>query len=543
MKDKLALLAQATRSIIAGVPLEEQMRSLAQQVCTFFNTDGCVIRALEGNQLLLIASHGIPDPLLYPTLSAQAGLAGRILGNQRALAIADTTTEPVTLLRFQPGGYHFRSYAGAPLLVGNTATGILGIYNSQEKREFDEIDLEFLQVWANHAAVALENHHLVQSLEREKAERDVLLRDALERAERDPLTGLLNYHAFYSRINEEARRARAESGSFAVALMDLDNFKFFNEGYGHAAGDRVLQQVAQQLRQFVYPELHAARLGGDEFALVLPGERPDGRSELQHRLDYYLLHIGYQPPGYAAQIPLRLSAGVAYFPSEAATVSQLMQQADERLFQNKVRASDAVGSRMRRELMGTYPRFALLDALISAVDAKDRYTRRHCEEVFFYAGLIAEELGVSESELETLLTAALLHDMGKIVVPDRILRIPTQLDRAEFDQMKQHVEVGALLAVAANMPTIAPPIRHHHEAWDGTGYPEGLQGEEIPLLARILGVADAFSAMISDRPYRQRLPVDVALDELLSESGQRWDRHVVEALLKVAGSGRGPTIR
>lgn len=529
---RLTLLARMTRSVVAAVPLEEQMNALAAQVCVAFGVDACVIRGLEDDNLILRGSEGVPAHHLLPSLPLSRGLAGKLLADLAPLAIPDINSHPLTAhLNSRPSTWKFLSYAGAPILLSETATGIIGIYSTSKKREFTETDLEHLQIVANHAAVAQENHRLFQSLQEEKAERERMLMEALDRAERDPLTGLLNHNAFYLRLNHEATAARSEGRSLAVVFVDLDNFKFFNESYGHAAGNRVLQRVAETLKAFCGPNDYVARLGGDEFALLLRDADSPERESLARRLENQVLRIGYRPPGYAVDVPLRLSAGVAFFPDDASAISDVAHRADERLLGSKRNDDSGASTSFRVQWGRRYPDFAMLDALVGAVDSKDRYTRHHCEDVAHYAAVIAEGLELSQKEQEDVRAAALILDIGKIGVPDRLLRLPAPLEQDELEQVRRHAPLGALLVGAAGLPDLVPLVRHHHEAWDGTGYPDGLAGEEIPKLARILAVADAFSAMISDRPYRRAFPIAAALEELQAGMGRLWDAACVRSLL------------
>lgn len=528
------MLSEATRPVAPTIPLDEQFRTLCEKVRAFFAADGCVIRALEGDYLMLRGSAGMPEHHLFPSISAQTGIPRQIIFTRSSIAIENITTHPLTaVLRSRPGSFRFESYAGAPLMIGSRVTGILAVYMFHETRAFTEEDLEHLQLLANYAASVLENYRLFNSLQQEKSERERLLADALNRAERDPLTGLLNHNSYHRRLHDESTQTRMDNTSFAVVLLDLDNFKFFNESYGHTAGDEVLRIVAEKMQGFCGPQDSAARLGGDEFALLLPGISSTERDCLTAKISHSLLNIGFQPPGYAAEIPLHLSAGIAFFPHDAPTVPEVFHQADEKLFQNKRREAGGTSERMRALLMESFPGFHLLDALVSSVDSRDRYTRRHSEEVFFLSGLISEELNLSTEDHSLLMASALLHDVGKIGVPDRLLRLPMPLNEDEFDIIKRHAVLGALLAHAAELQSAAPLIRHHHEAWDGSGYPDGLSGEEIPLLARILAVADSFSAMTSDRPYRRSFPIADALDEIEAGSGTQWDPACVAAFLKV----------
>jgi diguanylate cyclase (GGDEF)-like protein/PAS domain S-box-containing protein len=373
----------------------------------------------------------------------------------------------------------------------------------------------------------------VTARRRLEADKDALLAAAVERADRDPLTGLLNRHAFYGRLEEQVAAAGAGGPSLAVVLVDLDNFKYFNDAYGHLAGDVVLKQVATALRSCCRSGDALARLGGDEFAVLLPGLDADRAEERAAVFKERVAQTGFRPAGQRTSLPLQISTGVAIVPVDGATTADAGVAAGERMYHDKLQSRDFWSGFMREELTERFAGFSMLDALVTAVDSKDRYTRRHSEGVLFYGALIGAEIGLSENGLESLKIAALLHDVGKIGVPDRILRLPGKLTVAEFAAIKQHPALGA--AIVGAVPELRhtlPAVRHHHEAWDGSGYPDGLAREQIPLMARILAVADAFAAMTTDRPYRRQLSPDEALARLTGGAGTQWDAGCVEAFLR-----------
>ena len=371
--------------------------------------------------------------------------------------------------------------------------------------------------------------------ERLHAQTQRLLAEAIERSNRDALTGLLNHRAFHNQLEVEAERADRTGKPLAVAMMDLDNFKFFNDAYGHRAGDDVLRLIASVLGESCRASDCLARFGGDEFAMLLPGLGRADATRLVARMTEVLDKRGYIPPGASTPIPLRISVGVAVYPHEAATRLEAIEFADTRLRLAKggaddtVLAADLVRNTMRKRVKG----FSMLDALIAAVDNKDRYTRKHSEEVLAYSIDICRELGLPEDIQQDTAVAALLHDVGKIGVPDPILRKPSRLTPEEFEIIKQHVTMGAIIVQAVpGFEMTLDAIRHHHERWDGGGYPNGMRGEEIPMMARIIGVADAFSAMTTDRPYRKGMTPEVALEVLYEGIEAQWDAECVRALAR-----------
>ncbi len=378
--------------------------------------------------------------------------------------------------------------------------------------------------------------HDVTARKQLEEERDGQLAEALERADHDPLTGLLNHRAFHRRFNEEADHALRAGRSLAVAFLDLDNFKFFNDAYGHLAGDDVLRRVAEKLQSCCRSYDTLARFGGDEFALLL--SEPGGDAEAV-RLDLVarLQDLTYRPAGSPVALPLGLSVGVALFPGDGATRTDTLEIADARLRRFKTggdgeNAADRLCEGLSRSLDG----FKMLNALVTAVDTKDRYTRRHSEDVLSYCIQIARALGLDESALHVVQVAALLHDVGKIGVPDAILRKPGALTDEEYEAIQQHPLMGAVIVGAVpGFEDTLDAIRHHHERWDGEGYPFGLRGEETPLMARLMAVADAYSAMTTDRPYRKGMEPEKALAILHGGAGTQWDPACVSAFLGVMG--------
>ncbi|MDQ2800067.1 MAG: PAS domain S-box protein [Armatimonadota bacterium] len=360
-----------------------------------------------------------------------------------------------------------------------------------------------------------------------------LLDEARAEAEQDSLTGLLNHRAFHRRLEDDADRARQTGTSLAIAVLDLDNFKFFNDAYGHGVGDEVLRQVAEVLRTICRAGDSLARFGGDEFALLMPDAGPDTGAAVTARLTSALGDISYRPPGSSSAIPIGLSVGVALFPAEAPTRLAVMQIADERLLRAKTgAANDAEAQQVRVAMRQSIQGFSMLDALVSAVDNKDRYTRRHSEDVIAHSLAIARRLGLDEATQHTAAVAALLHDVGKIGVPDHILRKPGNLTEEEFEAVKMHPSIGAVIVAAVpGLEGTLDAVRHHHERWDGGGYPFGLRGEETPLLARLMAVADAYSAMTTDRPYRKGMEPMEAQRLLTQGAGTQWDPRCVQVFL------------
>ena len=367
-------------------------------------------------------------------------------------------------------------------------------------------------------------------------ERERQLSEALAAADMDPLTGLLNHRAFHNHLRSQHVLAKQTGQRLAVLLVDLDNFKFFNEAYGHKVGDQVLHQVADTLSSasMGFGFDYIARFGGDEFAMLAPLSGTVNSEAIQPRdISALFDHLGYRPSGYDRPIPISVSVGIAVFPDDGTLINDVLAAASQRLVRAKFGAPETIVSDdVRLSMNNNREGFSMLDALVTAVDNKDRYTRRHSENVMEYAIKIADALNLEESTKTLLSIAALLHDVGKIGVPDRILRKPGALSLDELEAVKQHPQMGAVIVGAVpGFERAVDAIMYHHERWDGKGYPAGIAGEDIPLLARIMAVADGFSAMTTDRPYRKGMSIDDAYDILTAGAGKQWDPKIVDCFV------------
>jgi diguanylate cyclase (GGDEF)-like protein len=314
--------------------------------------------------------------------------------------------------------------------------------------------------------------------------------------------------------------------------MDLDNFKLFNDTHGHLMGDQVLKCVAEVLREGCREGDVAGRYGGDEFILLCPNTNALGARAIAEAIRARLADAApFTADG--RRLPLSVSCGLAVYPEMVAAQHELLATADMNLYEAKLDGVAVVGGEPEKENVRLEGGFSTLDALVTAVDKRDRYTRRHSEDVTEFSLMIAEEMGLSEDTKRTVRIAGLLHDLGKIGVPDQILRKPGKLTDEEFEIMKQHPMLGWMIvsAIPALSETL-PAIRHHHERYDGRGYPDGLAGEEIPLLGRLMAVGDAFSAMTTDRPYRKGMETHEAIAELRRGRGTQWDPQMVDAFLR-----------
>ncbi len=358
--------------------------------------------------------------------------------------------------------------------------------------------------------------------------------EALRLAERDPLTGLLNHRRVHERLALEGRRIQQRGGELSVVMIDLDDFKLLNDTYGHPAGDRVLGHVSEAIKSVLRHTDLAGRVGGDEMMLVLPDTDRAGAMQLAQRLREVLSAEPFMA-GKEQAIPLRLSLGVATYPSDADTLAHLVGAADASLYASKQRGGDTIteaGAKQEPPTEGV-GLDGVASRLMDVVGARDHYTRRHSDQVAAHAVCLGEAFGLSEESLETLRLAAMLHDVGKIGVRTRVLRKPASLTKDEEISVRRHIDIGE--KIIRDLPRVAEVIEAvhaHHERYDGRGYPVGLAGEDIPVMARILAVADAYSAMTVDRPYRKKLTGEQAREELLKVAGTQLDPALVERFVK-----------
>jgi diguanylate cyclase (GGDEF)-like protein len=326
----------------------------------------------------------------------------------------------------------------------------------------------------------------------------------------DPLTGCLNRRGFEERIDAELDGALRSGRTCALVLLDLDNFKTVNDLHGHAAGDELLCWIVNAIERTVRSMDTVGRLGGDEFAVLAPDLTESDALALAERIRNVLSER------------IAVTTGVACFPVHGTDHDELQRHADSHLYEMKHGlANNFVAG--RREL-------SWASTLARAVDLRMAVPTEHSALVARHAAGIAQRLGWGGADLAYLRVAAMLHDVGKVSLPDQILRKPGPLDEHEYEEVKLHPVIGAEFVNRVDgLSLIALWVKHSHEHFDGSGYPDGLAGEDIPLASRILLVADAFDAMTSDRPYRAATSHERALEELRRNAGRQFDPRCVVA--------------
>jgi diguanylate cyclase (GGDEF)-like protein len=357
--------------------------------------------------------------------------------------------------------------------------------------------------------------------------------ELVEATRRDPLTGTLNHGALVGLLAGEIESARASGLPLGVALVDIDNFRLLNDNHGHAAGDSALTAVVGLLRNSLPDRVVLGRYGPDEFLLIAP---PDVVAELEpalERLRTALADLSLQFEA-TERLPVTVSAGLCTYPEHGASVTPLLAALASTLEEAKAGGGDAIRvAGLEPADKTTSSSFDVLQGLVIAVDTKDRYTKRHSEDVSRYALFLAARSGADPELVASIRVAGLLHDVGKIGIPDQILRKPGRLNEAENAIVQQHVALGDMIVRdLPDIDVIRAGIRHHHERWDGAGYLDHLEGEEIPLIARILAVGDAFSAMTTTRPYRKSLGIREALKRIEDAAGTQLDERLVKVFVE-----------
>lgn len=353
----------------------------------------------------------------------------------------------------------------------------------------------------------------------------------VEATRRDALTDMLNHGTVVSHLADAIEAARRDQARIGVALIDIDNFRLFNDNHGHEAADAVLLQVADVVDHETLDGAEAARYGPDEFLVVRVGPVEEMEA-LVARIRARLADLSVQF-GESEQLPVTASCGVAGYPEHADSVTELLSTVALALSEAKASGGDAVRvARASDERRTGWGSFDVLQGLVIAVDTKDHYTRRHSDDVARYAVFLAERLGLDDDARRTIRISGLLHDVGKIGIPDAILRKPAGLTAEELEIFKQHVALGdAIVRDLPHVELVREGIRHHHERWDGRGYLDHLEGDAIPLIGRIMAVADAFSAMTTTRPYRKALSVEEALKRLGDAAATQLDEDLVRAFI------------
>jgi len=527
-RKEIDLLNRLAKIVTSSMSIDAVFEGFVGELKHMVDFDWATISLVDGDELHILALASNTDsPWRSDGRLPLAGTAtDYVCRERRKVYEPDLAAHQ----RFVTGKHHLeqgvRSILYLPLQIKEKCIGAF-ILASRERDAFGAKQIRLLEQVAMQIATPVENSQLYAAAE--------------QRSRIDEMTGLFNRRHFEERIKEEISRHGRDGEDFSILYLDLDNFKTYNDIYGHPTGDTLLNQIGRIIKGSIRGADQAFRYGGDEFVVILPrtgmgeahvvAERV--RGEIAGRME-------------EMDVAVTCSIGVSTYPSDGVIPGELVTVADtaqyfaKRTGGNRVYLSsrvlseplDDVGVSSRHNGLST------IYALASIVEARDPYTYGHSKRVNSYAVALAEKVGLSPDEVSRVSTAAMLHDIGKIGIPDRVLNKKSKVTGDDWDVIKAHSRLGA--TIVGRIPNLVPCVSiilHHHERWDGGGYPEGLKGEEISIEARILAIADSFEAMTSARPYREALSGGKAIEELRRCAGSQFDPELVQVFIGVIEAG------
>jgi len=564
----LAFLNNVSKTAISSQDAEQMLAEIVSEIQKNFNFDHIGIGLLDyaTKDIEIKAEAGTTAKALGKRVPLGVGILGRVARTNETALVQNTTDG--TRLGIIPDA---RSVLCIPLTYAETLLGVLNI-ESKRDNAFAQQDVLILRTLADLLATALHNAFVFQKMQQQSIT--------------DGLTGIKTRRFFLEAVQAEGKRASRSGRPYSVVMMDLDKFKEVNDSVGHLEGDLVLARVGRLLEQKCRQSNVVARYGGDEFVILMPETGVEQAQILSERLR---LWIATDPMLNERRITG--SFGVASFPVHGSTVEDIIRVADAGMYVSKKGGGNRVStaeefaegetSLQQRQLISSYVEGFLqrertgpessdelvttlrklgssvkdgsaAEVLMDAVRTLNRAAEAretvagHGEAVARYAEIIARELALSEDEASDLTFAARVHDVGKIIVPEQILNKPSSLTEDEYHLVKTHTMVGAqIIATIPASQRMCQFVRHHHERFDGDGYPDALKGEQIPLGARIIAVAEAYVDMMTERPYAGARPQNEAIDELESLAGLQFDGMVVRILVRqlrgerVRSSGSG----
>ena len=433
----------------------------------------------------------------------------------------------------------------AAMRDGDEIVGLVLLSAKEHHRNFTAVEIGFLETVCSIASIAMKNAVLYEQMFRE--------------ARIDPLTGAYNYRYFTEQLEEQFRTNGREC--LTLMYVDVDDFKLYNQLYGVGEGDDALCRIAETITRCVGEGGTVFRTSGKVFAVLLPLQDTQRARTLAREIEDRVNRINQEPERRRFKA-LSVSVGICSAPYAAASAKELMDNADLAVYnakqggkdqivifrgasdlmpQHLAERTDAIVDRIERGDGEYRNALSMISALTAAIDAKDHYTYAHSKNVARYAATLAVAAGLNDDQVRTIYAAGLLHDIGKISIPENILNKTERLAADENQVMRGHVNNSIeMIRHLPEMDYLIPAVLGHHERWDGTGYPRGIAGEEIPISARCLAIADVFDAMTTDRPYRSAMPLEYALGEIMKGAGRQFDPDLGPAFVQLIRSRRIP---
>ncbi len=526
-EQELALINRLSNVITSSLNIRDVYGAFITELKQVVDVNWATIALIEG------------DEVRFEVLSTEVGstwqagekipLKGTgtewVADNKKALVEPDLAKNA----RFSTGEEHLkwgiRSIIYLPLVVKNEAIGSL-IIASRQPSAYTPAQVRLLERLASQIAVPVENSRLYAKAE--------------QRARVDELTSLFNRRHFDESLKMEIDRHARYRSMMSLIFLDLDFFKAYNDTQGHTAGDKILELIGRLVNGALRSTDLAFRYGGDEFAVILPQSASNDAFIVAERVRGKIAaEMGKR------DVNISASLGLASWPSDGVTSDELVNAADRALYYAKETGGNrtCVASKMLPSLtVAATTRtttekevLSIIHTLAATIEARDPYTYGHSRKVSSYAVSLAEAIGLPSEKVAIVSTAALLHDIGKIGIPDEVLNKVDKLEPEAWELIHSHPKLSTtIVGHVVSLVSCLPAILHHHERWDGGGYPAGLKGEAIPVEARVLAIADAFDAMTSSRPYRNKLSYKKVMKELKSCSGSQFDPKLVDAFLPIA---------
>ena len=506
----------------SSIDVREAFDRFSEELQKVAPVDWATISLADGEELHFLAlSSSTPTPWKTDERIPLSGTGTEwVMKEQKSVYEPDLAKQR----RFSTGDKHakqgIRSAIYLPLVSGGKSIGAL-IIASHQIEAYSLRQVKLLEQLASYITAPIENSQLYSQ--------------AREKARIDELTGLFNRRHFDERLKEETASHARYGGTFSLLMLDLDSFKVYNDIFGHPAGDDLLREVSDLIRNSIRTSDQPFRYGGDEFAIILPQVDMEGAHHVAERMRQSIAH-GMQ----SESTGVTSSIGLAMCPADGADPSDLIAAADRALYCAKRSGRNRVclpndeafdsGPNSRMETGNSS--LASIYGLMGILDAKDDHTYVHAHAVRGYALCLAEALGLPAATTSRLTASSLLHDIGKVAVWDQQTTGVKSVIPEGIEGIKAHPRLGAL--IVANVPSLGPcvpAILYHHERYDGSGYPEGLRGEDIPLEARILALADAFARMTSGRNGQTALSWEDAIHDLRRGGGSRFDPELVPVFI------------